>query len=111
MHKVKWYGVSVVLLLLSNTTPVWARFGGGHGGGASGVSGYSRGAPNWLAWLGLLILIGVILKAPWHLPHPLSAGNGRGTPSYHAIVSAVPGGLGQWRYRCVTSGNGGVSVH
>lgn len=69
MHKVKWYGVSVVLLLLSNTTPVWARFGGGHGRGASGVSGYSRGAPNWLAWLGLLILIGVILKAPWHLPH------------------------------------------
>lgn len=56
MHKVKWYGVSVVLLLLNNTTPVWARFGGGHGGGASGVSGYSRGAPNWLAWLGLLIL-------------------------------------------------------
>ncbi|MCL5458764.1 hypothetical protein ACLUXD_10905 [Loigolactobacillus coryniformis subsp. coryniformis] len=54
MHKVKWYGVSVVLLLLSNTTPVWARFGGGHGGGASGVSGYSRGAPNWLAWLGLV---------------------------------------------------------
>lgn len=52
MHKVKQSGIGVVLLLLSQATPVLARFGGGgHGGGASGVSGYSRGAPNW--WLGL----------------------------------------------------------
>jgi hypothetical protein len=90
---------------------VWARFGGGHGGGASGVSGYSRGAPNWLAWLGLLILIGVILKAPWHLPHRYQRVTVAERQAITQLFQRYQAGLGQWRYQCVTSGNGGVSVH